>query len=287
MAAIFGFGSAPNAFIVANGSVLDYQNLPPAYEGQFKTYAWNAMQLKAFTTGPKDYHWALKHAGDWSARGPSDMMPHLNTEIVTRGSNGLAQMGHGRVTSVAFAPNGTSWFIRYDTKQCLWGPHPDAFPSTWRSIIDDLERNHPRKDECIDFVAFGLHELLLVRFENGNSMMFLPDNPAVRNQISAEFIKEVEERLAAGWTLGNRTTLCAFDTNRWFIEWRRGSDAVFKYSMGLGDRNQEDLARVQKVLSGAGNNPAAVANNEAAQLAAANGRFATAVSVNRALFGRW
>lgn len=194
------------------------------------------------------------------------MVPELSTKVVTVGSNGLAVPGRGRATFVAFAPNGISWFIRYSTKLCLWGPNESSFPSTWQSLVDDLERNHPRKDECIEFVAFGLHDILLVRFENGNSQMILPENPAVRSRISAELIQEVKDRLQAGWTLGNRTTLCAFDTNRWFIEWKRGSSAVFAYNMGTGEAANEEQGRVQKVLSGVGSDAGLVASEQNAQL---------------------
>ncbi|KAI0121097.1 hypothetical protein BJ170DRAFT_145437 [Xylariales sp. AK1849] len=283
MAAFFAWGNVPNSFVVANGSLLDYQNMPPDYEGRFKMNDWNAMQLKAFYTGPNGYHWALTHNRAWSARCPQDMTPFLHTQLVTVGPDGLARMGRGHATSVAFAPGGTSWFIRYNSNQCLWGPDPSTFPRTWRSLIDDLERNHTRKDECIDFVAFGLHELLLVRFENGNSHMALPEDPAVRSQISAELVREVEERLAAGWTLGNRTALCEFDTNRWFIEWIRGTSAVFSYNMGGGERNNEDLERVKRVLSGVGSDAGLVANRQTAQLIEANSAFAQQLALSRIL----
>ena len=192
------------------------------------------------------------------------MVPFLHTQLITVASDGLARPGRGRVTSVAFAPNGISWFVRYDSKVCIWGPEISTFPSTFQYLVHELETNHPRKDECIDFVAFGLHDLLLVRYENGNSSMILPDNPAIRSQISSELIQGVEDRLQAGWTLGNRTTLCGFDTNRWFIEWRRGSSAEFSYSLGINE--DEDLERVKKVLSGVGSDANAVRNNETAQL---------------------
>lgn len=191
------------------------------------------------------------------------MVPLLQNQLV-HVSGGLAHPGRGHAKFVAFAPDGVHWFIRYSTNMCIWGPDIEGFSSTFRSLVHELETTHPRKDECIDFVAFGPHDLLLVRYENGNSQMLLPDHPGLRSQISAELIREVEERLQAGWTLGNRTTLCSFDTNRWFLEWKRGSDAVFKYSTGIGQ--SEDLARVQRVLSGVGNDAAVVANNEAVQL---------------------
>ncbi|KAI1272848.1 hypothetical protein F5Y07DRAFT_391692 [Xylaria sp. FL0933] len=285
MAAFFAWGNVPNSFVVANGSLLDYENLPPDYEGKFKVNEWNAMTLKSFYTGPNGYHWAVKPSNDWAARGPKDMLPWLQAQNTIVGANGLVQPGRGRATFVAFAPGGTCWFIRYSTNQCIWGPSPEAFPSTWRSLINELERDHPRKDECIEFVAFGQHEMLLVRFENGNSFMSLPENPTVRSRISTGLIKEVEERLAAGWTLGNRTTLCEFDTDRWFVEWKRGTMAEFRYSMGPGERSKQDMERVTKVLNLVGNNPALVASHQQAQLVAAQGQFAMAVAVNRALFG--
>lgn len=191
------------------------------------------------------------------------MISHLNTELVSV-RDGQIQAGRGRVKFAAFAPNCTSWFIRYDSQLCLWGPARDTFPSTWQSLISELEQTHSRKDECVDFVAFGLHDLLLVRFENGNSLMWLPDNPAMRARISGGLIKEVEERLASGWTFGNRTTLCTFDAERWFLEWKKVSAAVFSYSMGVDQ--QDDLARVKAVLSGVGNDAAAVARAETGQL---------------------
>ncbi|KAI1329215.1 hypothetical protein F5Y16DRAFT_397678 [Xylariaceae sp. FL0255] len=147
-----------------------------------------------------------------------------------------------------------------------WGPNPSTFPSTWRALIAGLEKNHPRKDECIAFVAFGLHEILFVRFENGNSLMLLPDAPSLRNRISPDLIREVEERLATGWTFGDRNTLCAFDTNRWFLEWKRGIVAEFRYNLGSGERDRQDLERVNRVLSGVGSDAAAVATLTAANL---------------------
>ncbi|GAW12815.1 hypothetical protein ANO14919_021860 [Xylariales sp. No.14919] len=281
MTAFFAWGNVPNSFVVANGSVLDYENLPPDYEGKFKVNEWNAMTLKSFYTGPNGYHWAIKPNNDWSARGPQDMMPYLYAQNSAVGPDGLPRPGRGRPSFVAFAPGGTCWFIRYSTNQCLWGPGPQAFPSTWRSLVDDLERSHPRKDECIEFVAFGQHEVLLVRFENGNSLMLLPDNPALRSRVSTDLVKEVEERLAAGWTLGNRTALCEFDTNRWFIEWKRGTMAEFRYNMGPGEKSKRDMERVSKVLSGEGNDAALVASHQSAQMAAANGEFALALALNR------
>lgn len=194
------------------------------------------------------------------------MVPFLHTQPITVASDGLARPGRGRVTFVAFAPNGIGWFTRYNSNQCIWGPDLSSFPPTFQSLVRELEATHPRKDECIDFVAFGTHDLLLVRYENGRSQMILPDDPAARGRISGQLIQELEERLQAGWTFGNRTALCSFDTNRWFIEWRRGTSSEFRYSMGLGERERADLERVKRVLSGVGSNSAQVADNQTAQL---------------------
>ncbi|KAI0405484.1 hypothetical protein F4802DRAFT_561979 [Xylaria palmicola] len=284
MAAFFAWGNVPNSFVVANGSLLDYENLPADYVGKFKMNEWNAMQLRAFYTGPDGYHWAWKPNNDWMARCPGDMLPHLHAQNVIVGADGYAHPGRGRPVFVAFAPDGECWFIRYSTNQCLWGPAEHKFPSTWRSLVGDLERSHPRKDEYIEFVAFGRHELLLVRFENGNSLMLLPQNQALRSCISTGLIQEVETRLAAGWTVGNRTALCEFDTNRWFIEWKRGTSAEFSFNMGEGERSKQDTERVMKVLKGVGNDPTLVASHQNAQLIEAQGNLALAMAVNRALF---
>ncbi|KIV78263.1 hypothetical protein PV11_09996 [Exophiala sideris] len=281
MVSFLAWGNVPNSFVVANGSLLEYQNLPADYEGKFKNNEWNAMQLQAFHTGPKGYHWARTPNDAWSARCPNDMVPFLHTQLITVGSDGLARAGRGRATFVAFAPNGIGWFIRYDSQQCIYGDPLSSYPSTFQALVRELENTHPRKDECIDFVAFGQHDMLLVRFENGNSHMALPEDPAVRSQISQELIAEVQSRLQAGWTLGNRTTLCEFDTNRWFIEWKRGTMAEFRYSMGIGQT--QDLETAKRVLSGVGSDAGLVARNETNQLIAANSAFAQQYALSRIL----
>ena len=60
---------------------------------------------------------------------------------------------------------------------CLWGPEINAFPKTFRDVVRTLEREVARKDEVLDFVAFGLHEMLLLRFENGKSKLVLASSP--------------------------------------------------------------------------------------------------------------
>ena len=183
-----------------------------------------------------------------AARCRKDMIPFLQTETITvNRATGLAALGRGQVKFAAFVPNGMGWFLRYSNNCCIYGPEITDFPSTFQSIVQELETTHPRKDECIDFVAFGLHDLLLARFENGKSAMFVPEDEKIKEQISKTLLEEVEKRLEEGWTFGNRTTLCGIDSERWFIEWKRGSQAEYRYSMGIGQ--SEDLQRVSKVLS--------------------------------------
>lgn len=239
--------------------------MPQDYEGRFRNNEWNAMTIEALCTGPAGYHWALLRVSQqWTARGPNAMMPELQTQLI-RKVGGLAQPGRGRVVFVAFDPNGAGWFVRYRTNICLWSRLED-FAEPFGTLVTELERTHPRKDECLDFVAFGLFGILLVRFENGNSIMRLPQDARLRSQISKELIEEVESRLQAGWTFGNRTTLCTIDKDRWFIEWRRGTFSEFRFHMGHAEGSKEAQQRVLDVLSGVGNNPAAVMNGDTAAL---------------------
>ena len=122
----------------------------------------------------------------------------------------------------------------------------------------------PRKDECIEFVAFGMHEPLLLLFETGNAKPIVSDDVKVQEKYSMPLIENINGKLAEGWTVGNRTTLCPYDPGAYFIEWKRGTVATFSFNMGAG--RQEDLARVKSVLDGVGNNEAAVARSQNVQL---------------------
>lgn len=35
--------------------------MPEDYEGKFKMYEWNAMEIQAFSTGPNGFHWVCKN----------------------------------------------------------------------------------------------------------------------------------------------------------------------------------------------------------------------------------
>ena len=159
----------------------------------------------------------------------------------------------GPIRSLGFGPRET-WFIRYILGKNRFGPTLAALPSSLRSVIISLE-THPRKDSFIEFVAFGAHDSVLVRYEDGYSQFVLSTEPGA-GEVSAKFIEHVEERLAQGWTVGNRTALCHWDSARWFIEWIRGSSAQFDFEMGEG--REEDENRVLAVLGGVGNDVAMV-----------------------------
>ncbi|KAL0958712.1 hypothetical protein HGRIS_014042 [Hohenbuehelia grisea] len=280
MAAFFAWGNAPNSFVVGKGSLLDYQNLPDEYAGKFKSYEWNAMKLSAFYTGPQGFHWASQPNSAWSARAPETLVPLLHTQFLSD-----TGPGRGYCQFVAFAPDGVSWFARFSSKTSLCGPARETLPATFRAIIADLDAHHPRQDACLDFVAFGAHDVVLVRFENGNSGMFLPEGKEARKGIDPGFVVEVEDRLKDGWTFGNRTTLCQNDSARWFIEWRRGPTAEFRFSTGEGEAAKEVLTRINKVLSGEGNNAAMVADHQAADMIAANSTFQSQLMIGRLISG--
>lgn len=180
------------------------------------------------------------------------MIPFLHTDALGRGS----------VRYVTFGQN-NAWFARYSSNVCIWGPTIEAFPKTFQDVVTALEKT-PRKDEAIDFVSFGMHELLLLRFENGNAKLILSDDPAVQARCSQTLIADVNKKLEEGWTIGNRTSLCPYDPEAYFIEWKRGTVATFSFNLGPG--RQEELARVKNVLDGVGNDAYAVAKVQNAQL---------------------
>jgi len=95
-------------------------------------------------------------------------------------------------------------------------------------------------------------------------MRRLSDDENLREKCSGALVDEVNKRLEEGWTLGNRTTLCHCDPERYFIEWKRGTQAEFRFNLGRG--REEDLARVKSVLDGVGNDEAAVQRSMNAQL---------------------
>lgn len=145
-----------------------------------------------------------------------------------------------------------SYFVRYDRGTCLWGSDLETVPVTFRQVCEELQQTHQRQDECIDFVAFGLHDMLLIRYENGKSQLVVSEEPAKRALCSQALIEAVEQRIADGWTFGDRSSLCHCDARCYFIEWQKGSAAEFSYDFGSEER-LDDLRIVQSVLSGEGN----------------------------------
>lgn len=249
------------------------ENMPENYEARFSSGEWNAKTVAALATGPGDIHWASFHNGNCSsllcskvdykadadlivgaAHTPVTMHPYLEKELLVYGPNSTTSLGRGTLKFVSFPPNGKGWFARYSNNVCLWGPSEAEMTPTFRALVANLEAGHPRKDECIDFVSFGAHDTLAVRYENGKSFFYVADDPSEAAKVSQQLLGDINGRLEDGWTFGNRTTLCGWDTNRWFIEWKKGNQAEFCYSMGVGEK--EDLEKVSEVLnapSGAGN----------------------------------
>jgi hypothetical protein len=188
------------------------------------------------------------------------MLPWLQTQLLDH--NNL--LGRGSVKYVAFAPSNDAWFARYTNNQILFGPTLEAMPSTFQDIVKSLADTHQRKDHALDFVTFGAHEMIIVRYENGNSQLVLPTDETLRAQSNQALVDLVNKKLEEGWTVGNRTTLCQWDPERYFIEWKRGTVAEFNFNMGAG--RTEDLARVKSVLDGVGNDENAVRRSQNATL---------------------
>jgi hypothetical protein len=197
---------------------------------------------------------AQTHHSTDDSYGPDDMIPLIKVDF----------LGRGRPFHVAFAPGGM-WFIRFKpigsgAATTVWGPacakaEPPVYPSSWVSLVDELRDapNVPRDEHAIDFVTFGCHDLIIVRFENGNAQICPPSDPALRAKCSETVIKLVEEKIKEGWTVGNRTTLCQYDPEQYFIEWRKGTQANFAFNVGT----QENVTRVKNVLDLVGNDAAA------------------------------
>ncbi|KAK3078243.1 hypothetical protein LTS18_008081 [Coniosporium uncinatum] len=110
--------------------------------------------------------------------------------------------------------------------------------------------------------------MLLIRYENGNSQLVVSEEPAKRALCSQALIEAVEQRIADGWTLGDRSSLCHWDARCYFIEWQKGSAAEFSYDFGCEER-LDDLRMVQSVLSGEGNDVEYVRRYQAEEVAAA------------------
>lgn len=86
----------------------------------------------------------------------------------------------------------------------------------------------------------------------------------MREKCSTALVEEINKKIEEGWTFGNRTTLCHYDPERYFIEWKRGTQVKFRFNLGRG--REDDLASVKSVLDGVGNDEAAVQRSMNAQL---------------------
>lgn len=136
------------------------------------------------------------------------MISWLNTDLLGRGS----------CKFVAFAPSNGTWFARYSNNVCLFGPELGDFPYTFSDIVKSLHETHQRKDQALGFVTFGVYEIIILSYENGNSQLVLPTDEELRAKSSPALVDEINTRLVEGWTVGDRTTLCQWDPERYFIE---------------------------------------------------------------------
>jgi hypothetical protein len=131
---------------------------------------------------------------------------------------------------------------------------PPVYSQKWVDIVTELREaeNIPRNEHAIDFVTFGCHDLLILRFENGNAQIHGPDDEEELAKCQP-VIDLVQENLNDGWTVGNRTTLCQYDPTQYFIEWKKGNQSNFAFNVGT----VENKDRVLKVLNLVGNDAAA------------------------------
>jgi len=269
MPAWFAFGDKPDSWVVANQTLLDYKNMPEGYEGKFKMYEWNANTVGWISTGGPGFYTVYLSADGYARYGPVDLIPLVKVDL----------LGRGRPMHVAFGPGGM-WFARFKgvtsaIGTTLWGPAtteatPPVYSKNWINIIEELRaaENIPRDEHAIEFITFGCHDLLILRYENGNAQIYGPDDEEELAKCQP-VIDLVREKLNDGWTVGNRTTLCQYDPTQYFIEWKKGGQANFAFSVGT----EENKNRVLNVLNLVGNDAAAQAIAEQTSLVTTMGNY--------------
>lgn len=198
-----------------------------------------------------------------AAYGTTDLIPLVKVDF----------LGRGRPEHIAYGPGGM-WFARFkgisiEAKTTIWGPatekaEPPIYSSTWVDLVEELRAapNIPKDEGCVDFVTFGCHEQLIVRFENGNTLMYVTDDPEVRAKCSEGVITLVTERIADGWTVGNGTTLCQYDPEQYVIEWKKGTQTYYTFNIGT----EENTTRVKNVVTLVGHDAAAQATMDSAAI---------------------
>jgi hypothetical protein len=227
--------------------------MPEGYEGKFKMYEWNANKVGWISTGGPGYYCTYMSSDGYARYCPIDLLPLIQVDL----------LGRGRPTHVAFGPGGM-WFVRFkgitsNIGTTIWGPAtaaatPPIYSQNWVDIVLELRAadNIPRNEHVIDFVTFGCHDLLILRFENGNAQIRGPADEELLAKCQP-VIDLVREKLNDGWTVGNRTTLCQYDPTQYFIEWKKGVQCNFAFNVGT----EENKERVLNVLNLVGNDPAA------------------------------
>ncbi|KAF1988629.1 hypothetical protein K402DRAFT_402804 [Aulographum hederae CBS 113979] len=237
MAALFAWGSAPGSFMVANGTLLQWKKMPAEYEGEFKMNRWNALTVYKFFAGGNNYYFKKTTMNDYNFNGPKVMIEHLENKFETG--------QRGAVKFLSFHPDGNSWFIRYDRGNTCYLTDQ---PKTFTDMVTELQEL-PRAADLIDMCVYGHDDVLLVRFENGNSAIYTPEDPVKLNRVSQQLVNICNQRIADGWTFGDRTTLCPWDSRNYFIEWVKGTSAVFTYETN----DQEMTNTISSILNGEGN----------------------------------
>jgi len=77
-----------------------------------------------------------------------------------------------------------------------------------------------------------------------------------------EVVKECVEKMNDGWTIGNKTSLCQNDPERYFLEWKKGTTISYTYDIGT----DEETRRVQNVVTLVGHDANAQALNDRARI---------------------
>lgn len=54
----------------------------------------------------------------------------------------------------------------------------------------------------------------------------------------------MKTKLEAGWTVGNKTTLCQWDPEQYFIEWKKETQVDYDFMVGT----PEEFVRVMNVV---------------------------------------
>lgn len=179
-------------------------------------------------------------------------------------------LGRGRPVHIAYGPGGM-YFARFkaigsEAGTTVWGPPceealPPVYSTNWVNIVKALRAHEgvPKNEGAVDFVAFGCHDLLLIRYENGNAELHISDEPELAEKCKdLEVVKLCVEKFNDGWTVGNKSSLCQRDATQYFIEWKKGTQTFYNFNIGTAEETQ----RVKDVITLVGHDANAQAVND-------------------------